>query len=641
VADGVGGVVCAVFRRFGRVVPTYFDAGSCKPAGAWAISWAMFLRSKRRYKNGKWHRYWSVVENRRLSPDRVVQRQVLYLGEINDDQEAAWRKSLEVFDEQRQATCQMSLFPEDRPIPPEAVNALSLRMSDLRVRRARSYGDCWLGLTLWRQLQLDRFWADCLGDQRGDIPWEQVLAILTINRLVAPSSEWHVHRQWFLTTALDELLGVDFAAVAKDRLYRCLDRLVSHKDALHRHLVEQWRTLFDAKFDILLYDLTSTYFEGQCKQIPKARHGYSRDGRGDCRQVVIALVVTPDGLPLAYEVLAGNTADNTTLKTFLGKIESLYGKANRIWVMDRGVPTEQTLRDMRAEGVHYLVGTPKSRLNQLQQALLEQSWSQVHEGLQVKLIQQEDEVYVLARSQDRRSKEQAIHRRKLKRLVKGLNALKRSKACRDALLQKIGALRAKAGQIQRLVKIDLPPDGQRIGRWRFGGRFDWAGWRAWRQRQGAYLLRGFLPASVAKDGVSLWQMYMQLVQVEQAFQHFKTDLALRPIEHQTQARVEAHILVAFLGYALLASLRMKLRPAAPGLTPRAVLEKLASIRMVDVCIPTTDGRLLVMPRYIEPQVEQELVLEKLNLRLPGQPPPRIRGGEALLPATPPSCSADL
>jgi hypothetical protein len=259
----------------------------------------MFLRSKRRFKNGKWHRYWSVVENRRLAGDRVVQRQVLYLGEINDDQEAAWRKTLEVFDEQRHQTCPMSLFPEDCEIPADAVNALALRMTDLRLRRARAFGDCWLGLTLWRQLQLDGFWSHCLADQPGDVPWEQVLAILAINRLVAPASEWHVHREWILQTALDELLGVDFAAVAKDRLYRCLDRLLAHKDALHHHLVDPWRTLFDAKFDVLLYDLTSTYFEGQCKQIPKAKHGYSRDGRPDCRQVVIALVVTPDGLPLA------------------------------------------------------------------------------------------------------------------------------------------------------------------------------------------------------------------------------------------------------------------------------------------------------------------------------------------------------
>lgn len=595
----------------------------------------MFLRSKRRFKNGKWHRYYSVVENRRVSGDRVVQRQVLYLGEINDSQEVAWRKTLEVFDEQRRSTCQMSLFPEDREIPPDAVNALRLRLDRLSLRRSRAYGDCWLGLTLWRELRLGPFWAGCLKDEQGEVPWEQVLAILAINRLIDPGSEWRIHREWFLRTALDELLAVDFAAVAKDRLYRCLDRLVKHKDALNRHLVEQWRTLFDARFDVLLYDLTSTYFEGLCEQIPKAKHGYSRDGRPDCRQVVIALVVTPDGLPLAYEVMPGNTSDKTTLKSFLARIESLYGKANRIWVMDRGVPTEEVLQEMRAEGIHYLVGTPKSRLNRMEQVLVDQPWSQVHEALQVKLVEHEGEVYVLARSEDRRNKECAIRRRKLKRLVKGLNALKRRAVSRDVLLQKIGALKAEAGQVKQFVRIHLPREGEPVTRTTFRCSFDWTGWRRSRDREGAYLLRGYLPASVAEDGVSLWRLYMQLVQVEQAFKNIKSDLAVRPIHHQIGARVEAHILVAFLGYALLASLRMKLQYAAPGLTPRAVLEKLSAIRMVDVCIPTTDGRLLVMPRYIEPEADQQLVLDKLNLTLPPQPPPRIRSGEVILPAADP------
>ena len=602
----------------------------------------MFLRSKRRFKNGKWHRYFSVVENRRLSGDRVVQRQVLYLGEINDSQEAVWRKTLEVFDEQRKATCQMSLFPEDREMPLDAVNALRLRMSELSLRRSRAFGDCWLGLTLWRELRLDQFWAECLAGERGDVAWEQVVAILAINRLVAPGSEWWVHREWFLQTALDELLGVDFTAACKDRLYRCLDRLVEHKDALNRHLVEQWRTLFDAKFDVLLYDLTSTYFEGLGKKIPKAKHGYSRDGRPDCRQVVIALVVTPDGLPLAYEVMPGNTSDKTTLKSFLARVESLYGKANRIWVMDRGVPTEEVLREMRVEGIHYLVGTPKSRLSKMEHTLVDRPWSQVHAALQVKLVEQEGEVYVLARSQDRRHKERAIRRRKLKRLVKGLNDLKRRTVSRDVLLQKIGALKAEAGQVKQFVRIHLPKEGEPVTRATFRCSFDWTGWRRSRDREGAYLLRGYLPATVAEDGVSLWRMYMQLVQVEQAFKNIKSDLAVRPIHHQIEPRVEAHILVAFLGYALLASLRLKLQYAAPGLTSRAVLEKLSAIRMVDVCIPTTDGRLLVMPRYIEPEADQQLVLEKLNLTLPAQPPPRIRSGEVILPAAAdPSCSADL
>lgn len=601
----------------------------------------MFLRSKRRFKNGKWHRYFSVVENRRLSDRRLVQRQVLYLGEINDTQEAAWRQTLEVFDERRQASCQMSLFPEDRPIPPDAVNALSLKVAQLRLHRARAFGDCYLALTLWRQLRLDQFWGQRLGGQRGEVPWERVLAILAINRLVAPGSEWRIHRQWFLETALDELLGVDFAAVAKDRLYRCLDRLLEHKEALHQHLVEQWRTLFDVKFDVLLYDLTSTYFEGLCAEIPSARHGYSRDGRPDCRQVVIALVVTPDGLPLAYEVMAGNTSDKTTLRGFLARIEALYGQADRIWVMDRGIPSEEVLAEMRAQGVHYLVGTPKSRLSKLDQALLDQPWQEVHEALQVKLLETEGEVYVLARSEARRAKEQAMHRRKLQRLVRGLNALKRRRVSRDVLLQQIGVLKAQAGQIKQFVRIHVPREGEPVTRSTFRCSFDRAGWRRWQQRQGAYLLRGYLPAEMTRQGPELWRTYMQLVQVEQAFKEIKSDLAIRPIHHQVEPRVEAHILVAFLGYALLASLRMKLQYAAPGLTPRAVLEKLSAIRMVDVCIPTSDGRLLVMPRYVEPETDQQVVLDKLKLALPAQPPPRIRGGQALLPPRPPACSADL
>jgi hypothetical protein len=600
---------------------------------------SMFLRSKRRFKNGKWHRYFSVVENRRAASDRVVQRQVLYLGEINDVQESAWRRTLTVFDEQRGSSCQMSLFPDDREIPPDAVNALRLRVSDLALRRARRFGDCWLALTLWRELQLDRFWAERFAEVRGEVPWESVLAILAINRLIAPGSEWSVHRQWFLTTALDELLEVGFAAAGKDRLYRCLDRVLEHKDALCQHLVERWRTLFDAKFDVLLYDLTSTYFEGQCADNPKARHGYSRDGRPDCRQVVIALVVTPDGLPLAYEVMAGNTADNTTLRTFLQRIGSLYGKADRIWVMDRGIPTEQVLQEMREGGVHYLVGTRKSELTRMEARLLDGEWHEVHAALQVKLVEDQGEVYVLARSEDRRQKERAIRRRKLRELVRGLNRLKRRPVSRDLLLEKIGALKAQAGRVARFVTIRLPREGEPVNRSTLRCSFDLTEWRRAVQRDGAYLLRGHLPGSVAPDPASLWRMYMQLVAVEEAFKHFKSDLAIRPVWHQLEKRVEAHILVAFLGYALLASLRVKLQHAAPGLTARVVLEKLAAIRMVDVCIPTTDGRTLVMPRHIEPEPEHQLVVEKLNLALPPQPPPRIRGTHVDLPAE--TCSADL
>jgi transposase len=596
----------------------------------------MFLRCHERKKNGKLHRYWSVVESRRCREGRPVQRHVLYLGEINDSQEAAWRKTVEVFDEQKQDHRQLSLFPSDRPLPSGEVNALSVVVSAMRLMHPRSFGDCWLGCVLWDELGLSEFWDARLGAERGGVPWRKVLQLLVINRLCEPGSEFAVHRSWFLRSAMDELLSTDMAVADKDRLYRCLDRLLPYKDELCQFLIERWKTLFDARFDVLLYDLTSTYFEGGCAEIPKARHGHSRDGRPDCRQVVIALVVTPDGLPLAYEVLAGNTADKTTLKQFLGKIEGLYGKARRVWVMDRGIPTEASLESMRQEGVGYLVGTPKSQLSKVEQDLVDRSWEEVHEGVQVKLLEQDNEVYVLARSFDRQKKEQAIRRRKLKDLIHGLNRLKRRRIKRDLLLKKVAVLQQKAGRVARFVKVREPKANEAVSRQTFVCTFDRTAWKKALERDGCYLLRGHLPDEDIARGETgqasmLWEWYTQLVQVEEAFKTLKSDLNLRPIHHQVEQRVEAHIFVAFLGYCLTVTLRMKLRPVAPGLTPRAVLESLGAIQMVDVHIPTTDGRELILPRHTEPEAEQQMILHKLKLALPSQPPPRIRGGQAVLP----------
>lgn len=356
----------------------------------------MFPRCHTRKKNGKRHRYWSVVESRRIAGGDPVQRHVLYLGEIHDSQEAAWRKSLTVFDERRQRYEQFALFPADRPLPADEANALSVVWTALRLLRPRSFGNCWLGCRLWDELGLSNFWDTRLDHERGDVPWRKVLQLLVVNRLCEPGSEFAVHRRWFDRSAMDELLGTDFAVAAQDRLYRCLDRLLAHKDDLCRPWSARWKTLFDASFDVLLYDRTSTYFEGLGTEIPKAKHGYSRDGRPDCRQVVLALGVTTDGLPLAYEVLPGNTADPTTLKDFLAKIEGLYGQARRVWVMDRGVPTEAVLEPMRRDGVAYLVGTPRRPLRKLEQELVERPWEAVHEGVQVKLLEQDQELYVLA-----------------------------------------------------------------------------------------------------------------------------------------------------------------------------------------------------------------------------------------------------
>jgi len=591
----------------------------------------MYLRCHSRKKNGKRHRYWSVVESRRLTTGKTAQRQVLYLGEINDSQQSAWRKTLEVFDDEKRRFCQLSLFPSDRPIPPDALNAVSVDLGRMRVRRARRFGDCWLGLMLWRELGLDGFWGRQLARDRGDVDWSKVLAVLAINRLCDPASEWAVHRRWFLASAMDELLDVDFAAAEKDRLYRCLDRLLTHKDALFKFLVERWKTLFDARFDILLYDLTSTYFEGRCEQIPKARHGYSRDGRPDCRQVVIALVVTPDGFPLAYEVMPGNTSDRTTLAPFLAKIEGMYGRARRVWLMDRGVPKEEDLERMRAEGVGYLVGTPKSLLDRMEPGLADRPWQEVHEGMRVKLAREGEELYVLAQSEDRRKKENAIRRRKLKALLSGLNRLKRTCRDRDRLIEKVAVLRKEAGRAARFVTVRKPKADEPVTRWTFRCTFDRAAWRQAMDRDGSYILRAWIPwedwpKDLQRQAPTLWAWYMQLTSVEEAFRTLKSDLDLRPIFHQVEPRVEAHILVAFLGYCLSVTLRAKLRRSAPGLTAREALAGLGAIQLVDVELPTTDGRVLILPRYTEPEAEQEMLLEKLGLTLPAQPPPRIRAG---------------
>ena len=582
----------------------------------------MFLRSNTRIKDGKEHRYYTVVESRRLGSGKVTQRQVLYLGEINDSQQAAWRKSLEVFDQDERRFRSLSLFAEDRPVPADAIDGVQVKLSEMKLQRARPYGNCWLGCELWRQLKLDRFWEEKLPPGREEVPWAQVLELLVVNRLIDPGSEFRVHRQWFDQSAMDALLGQDFAVAAKDRLYRCLDRVLEHKQELFVHLQHRWKDLFDADFDLLLYDLTSTYVEGEAEQNPQARYGYSRDGRPDCKQVVIALVVTPAGLPLAYEVMPGNTSDKTTLRRFLDKMEHIYGPARRVWLMDRGIPTEALLEEMRTSRreTFYLVGTSRSKVQQYEQKWLELPWQKVRESVEVKLFGKDGELYVLARSEGRRAKEMAMRRKKLVRLLRKLRAMRRSCPKRDQLLMRVGAARTEAGRAFGFVKINLPRAGEAVTRETFTFRLDQAKLKEAEWRDGHYLLRTNL---VSEDPAVLWDRYMQLTQIEAAFKCLKSDLGIRPIYHQLEHRVEAHILVAFLAYCLTVTLKHRLQRHAPGLTPRAVLEKLATIQMLDIAFPTTDGRSLVMPRYTEPDAEQALLLHQLNLALPQQPPPRI------------------
>jgi hypothetical protein len=579
----------------------------------------MFLRQTIRKKDGKEHRYFSVVENRRVAGGRVVQRHLLYLGEINDSQERAWRKSIEVFDEGAAQPRTLSLFPEDRCQEVLAdASIVRLRLSQTRLCRPRQWGACWLALTLWRELQLDRFWARLAVSRKGT-RWDAVLLVLTAYRLLAPGSEWRLHREWFERSALADLLGADFAVAEIHKLYACHDRLLPHKDALFEHLVARWRDLFNASFDVLLYDLTSTYFEADppFPEGDKRRHGYSRDHRPDCVQVVIALVVTPEGLPLAYEVLPGNTADNTTLRGFLARIERQYGKARRVWLMDRGIPTEEVLAEMRMADppLHYLVGTPKGRLTRLEQELLGKPWQVARPGVEVKLLAQDGELYVFAQSRDRVAKERAMRRRQLKWLWRRLAQISAMKLSREELLMKLGAARSQAPTAWRLVTVVVPKTGAS-----FSYRLDRNKLRQARRREGRYLLRTNLTEN---DPAQLWSYYLQLVAVEEAFQSLKGDLAVRPIFHQHQDRVEAHIFIAFLAYCLRATLGRRLHALAPGLTPRSVLEKFAAIQMIDVHIPTSDGRELVLTRYTEPQAELKLLLDKLGLELPAQPPPTI------------------
>jgi transposase len=582
----------------------------------------MFLRSNTRIKDGKQHRYYTVVESRRLQSGKVAQRQVLYLGEINDSQQTAWRKTLEVFDEAEQRLTPLSLFPEDRPVPADAIDSVQVKLSEMKLERARPYGNCWLGCELWRQLQLDRFWSEKLPQGREGVAWPQVLELLVVNRLIEPGSEFRVHRHWFDHSAMDVLLGQDFAVAEKDRLYRCLDRVLEHKQELFVHLQQRWKDLFDAEFDLLLYDLTSTYVEGEAEQNPKARYGYSRDKRPDCKQVVIALIVTPSGLPLAYEVMAGNTSEKTTLRGFLDSIESLYGKARRVWLMDRGIPTEALLQEMRTsrQETFYLVGTSRAKVKQYEKRWLELPWHQVRESVEVKLFTQGGELYVLAKSEGRQAKEIAMRRKKLARLLRKLRAMRRSCPKRDQLLMRVGAAKTDAGRAFGFVKINLPQAGQEVTRESFTFQLNKTKLKEAELRDGHYLLRTNL---VAEDPAVLWDRYVQLTQIEAAFKCLKSDLGIRPIHHQLEHRVDAHILVAFLAYCLTVTLRHRLRLHAPGLTPRALLEKMAGIQMLDVSFPTTDGRRLIMPRYTEPDPEQALLLHHLSLALPQQPPPRI------------------
>ena len=516
----------------------------------------------------------------------------------------------------------MALFPDDRDAPDTECEVVRIKLSELEIHHPRQWGACWLACYFWNVLELDSFWTARLSPGRKGTCWLNILKVLVCYRLISPGSEWRLHREWYHNSAMGDLLGDDAGVIQKDKLYRCLDKVLIHKKDLFTYLTRRWENLFGVSYDILLYDLTSTYFECDPPGHGKRQFGYSRDKRSDCVQVVIALIVTPDGFPLAYEVMPGNTSEKMTLAGFLDAIEEQYGRAKRTWVMDRGIPTEEVLQTMRGgeRPIQYLVGTPRGRLTKLEKDFLGKPWHQVRDEVSVRLLEQDGEMYVLARSNGRVNKERAMRKRRLKRFWNRLNELKGQKISRDVLLEKIGAAKKEAGRACSLVDITLPKEGETLPSETFIFRLNRNKLRKVRRREGCYLLRSNL---VDEDPAKLWEYYIQLTEVEQAFRELKSDLSIRPIYHQHDSRIDAHIFVAFLAYCIQVTLKFRATQAAPGLTPRSILEKFAAMQMVDVHLPTMDGRRLILSRYTQPDQDQKLLLHQLDLNLPKQPPPRI------------------
>ncbi len=602
----------------GLVVKTYPIAPL---SGFDDIVGVMFLRVSHRRKCGKDHRYYSVVENRRVRGGAHVQKTLLYLGEMNDTQKAAWTKTIDAIDQR--SSRQLALFPEDRDIPAGVDVGVQVRLDQLQLHRPRQWGACWLACVLWDQLELGSFWNERLTSSRKGTRWAHVLQTLVCYRLIDPGSEWRLHRYWFDHSAMGDLLGQDFRVAQKDTLYRCHDLLLEHKEDLFKHLKRRWEDLFHIDCEVLLYDLTSTYFESDPPFEDKRKFGYSRDKRPDCVQVVIALVVTPQGFPLGYEVMAGNTSDKTTLRGFMKKIERQHGKIKRVWIMDRGIPSEDVLEEMRnaSTPVCYLVGTPKGRLSRYEKRLADQPWEKVREDVSVKLLEEGGEIYIYAQSEGRIQKERSMRKRRLKKLLGKLGEMAQIKGLsRDDILMKLGAAKKDAGRAYALLDITLPEAGQAITGESLHWRINRTKYRKVYRREGRYLLRSNLPAD---NPSKLWEYYIQLTQIEEAFRNLKGDLSLRPIHHRLESRVEAHIFVSFLAYCLHVTLRHRCKERATGLTPRSVLEQLKQIQMIDVHIPTVDGRRLEMARYTQPDKAQRLLLAQLQLELPPQPPPRI------------------
>ena len=589
----------------------------------------MFLRPHQRSKDGKDHTYWSLVETVRTA-NGPRQRTLCYLGELNGSGQARWLKSVEVFNEQGEAQ-QLKLFPSHVEVPDDDPQVARVLVNRVRLERTRQFGACFLGWELWKHLELDRFFAQAVDDDPADVAWSRVAAVLAINRLCAPGSELAVEERWYPATALDDLLEIEEGKINDTRLYRCLDRILPHKTKLEQHLKQRYGELFGAAFDVLLYDLTSTYVEGTAEKNPMMARGYSRDHRPDCEQMVIALIVNSEGFPFSYETFDGNRADVSTMETILRMVERKYGKARRIWVFDRGIVSEENLAAIRRRGGQYLVGTPRRQMKRFAAELLKEDWTQVRPDVEVKrvAIPQGNETYILCRTTGRKEKERAIRKRFSTRMEEALRRLQTTIAegrlkDRNKMERRLGKIQARHSQVNDLFEVTLrdTPAGVRLV-WEMQAER-----KAWRDlREGAYLLRTNLQADSAEE---MWSKYMQLTEAEASFRALKSELSIRPLFHQKEPRVKAHVLVAFLGYALWVTLKhlLKRRPAivpqpsASGvdnpqpISPKKALALLSTVHSADIVLPTTDGREIRLRRITEPTAEQKSLLHQLRLSLP-------------------------
>jgi transposase len=593
----------------------------------------VFLKVHSRSKDGKEHRYYSLVESVRTS--RGPQHRTLaYLGELNGSSEAAWRRSIAVFNGEG-TECQLELFASDAPAVPSGERVAEVLLDRVRWERARDFGELFLVQHLWRLLGLDAVLEERMEPGGEQIPWPVMSFILTAARLIAPSSELAVEERFYPRTALEDLCGVPEERVNKDRLYRTLDHLLPHKAALESHLKSRLGTLFDEPFDVLLYDLTSTYFEGLAEGNPAARRGYSRDHRPDCVQIVIGLVVTRSGLPLGYEVFHGNRAEPTTLGEMMAKMEALYGKASRIWVFDRGVASESNLEALRQSGGMYLVGTPRTLLRKVETALLEGEWKIVRKGIEVKRVDAPDgseDTFILCRSADRRQKEAAIHDRFERRIEERLTRMEAAVGSgrlrsRDVLHQRLGKIKSECSRVARAYNFEVEGDATTLS---FSWSKDEARAAFLRHTEGAYLLRTNLSGHAEQE---LWTMYMQLNDAEAAFRTLKQDLSIRPVYHQLESRVKAHVLVSFLAYAMYRTLDTLAKAKGLKMTARKIIDALSTIKSGDIILPLVDGRELRLRRVSRPDSTQAELLTNLGLELPERIGPDLMHD--------PRCSTDL